>query len=67
LGRPLIKRKKGNWIGHFLPRSCLLKNDSKGNIEGKERRGRRCKQLPDDLNETRKYWTFKQEALDGNV
>jgi hypothetical protein len=28
------------------------------------RRGRRCKRLLDDLNETRGYWKFKEEALD---
>jgi hypothetical protein len=28
------------------------------------RRGRRRKQLLDDLNEKRGYWKFKEEALD---
>jgi len=28
------------------------------------RRGRRLKQLLDDLNETREYWKLKEEALD---
>jgi hypothetical protein len=28
------------------------------------RRGRRCKQLLDDLKEKRRYWKLKEEALD---
>jgi hypothetical protein len=28
------------------------------------RRGKRCKQLLDDLKEMREYWILKQEALD---
>jgi hypothetical protein len=33
-------------------------------IEMKERRGRRRKQLLDDLKEKRIYWKLKEEALD---
>jgi hypothetical protein len=51
------KRRKGNWIGHILSRSCLLKHVIEGKIEGSiemmGRRGRRHKQLLDDLTETR--------------
>ena len=28
------------------------------------RRGRRCKQLPDDVKGTRGYWELKEEPLD---
>jgi hypothetical protein len=28
-----IKRKKANWIGHFLHRNCLLKQIIEGNLE----------------------------------
>jgi hypothetical protein len=28
------------------------------------RRGRRCKQLLDDLKEKRRYWKLEEEALD---
>ena len=31
------------------------------------RRGRRCKQLLDDLKEMRGYWKLKEEALDRTV
>jgi hypothetical protein len=32
-----------------------------------ETRGRRCKQLLDDLKETKGYWKLKEEALHGTV
>jgi hypothetical protein len=48
-----IKRRKTNWIGHILGRNCLLKHVIEGKIEGRiyvtGRRGRRRKQLLDDL------------------
>jgi hypothetical protein len=54
-----IKRRKANWIGHILHRNCLLKQVIEGNLEGKiemtGRRGRRCKQLLDNLKEKRSY------------
>jgi hypothetical protein len=50
-----VKRRKANWIGHILRRNCLLKHVIEGNIEGRRgvtvRRGRRHKQLLDDLKE----------------
>ena len=33
-------------------------------IEGKRRRDRRCKHILEDLQEKRKYWKLKEEALD---
>jgi hypothetical protein len=48
-----MKRRKANWIGHILRRNYLLKQVIKGKIEGRTegmgRRGRRRKQLLDDL------------------
>jgi hypothetical protein len=50
-----IKREKANWIGHILRRDSLLKHVIEGTIEGRikmtGRRGRRHKQLLDDLKE----------------
>jgi hypothetical protein len=50
---------------------CLLKHVIEGKIEGKievtERRGRRRKQLLDDVKEKRTYWKLKEEALDRSV
>jgi len=47
---------------------CLLKHVIEGKIEGrikvKVRRGRRLKQLLDDLEEKRGYCKLKEETLD---
>jgi hypothetical protein len=54
-----IKGRKANWIGHLLRRNCLLKHAIEGKLEGRiemtGRRGRRRKQLLDDLKEKRRY------------
>jgi hypothetical protein len=51
-----------------LRRKCLVKHDIEGKIEGMievtGRRGRRRKQLLDDLKDQRGYWKLKKEALD---
>jgi hypothetical protein len=63
-----IKRRKANWIGHILRRNCLLKHVNEGKLEGRiemtGRRGRRRKQLLDDLKEKKSYRKLKEEALD---
>jgi hypothetical protein len=54
------------WIGHILCRNCLLKHVIEGMTEVRTDvmgRRRRCKQLLDDLKETRRYWKLKEEAL----
>jgi hypothetical protein len=52
-----------------LRRNCLLKQvieeKIKGRIEVTRRRGRRRKQLLDDLGDRRGYSHLKEEALDG--
>jgi hypothetical protein len=62
-----IKRRKDNWIGHILRRNCLPKQVILGKTEGRidmtGRRGRRCKQLLDDLTEATGYWKLKEEIL----
>jgi len=50
-----VKIRNGNWIGHILRKNCLLKRVIEGNIEVTRRRGRRCKQLLDDLREDKIY------------
>jgi hypothetical protein len=59
-----IRRREVNWIGHILRRNCLLSHIIEGKIIGTRRRGRRRKQLLDDLTEARRYWKLKQEAQD---
>jgi hypothetical protein len=60
-----IKRRKANWIGHILRRNCLLKHVIEGKLEGSTEmaggRGRRRKQLLDELKEKRRYWKLKEE------
>jgi hypothetical protein len=62
-----LKRSKANWIGHVLRRNCFVKHVNEGKIEGgigvTGRRGRRRKQLLDDLKENIRYWKLKEEAL----
>ena len=52
-----ISKRKANWIGHILPRNCLLQRvieeKVNGVIEVTGRRGRRRKKLMDDLKERR--------------
>jgi hypothetical protein len=66
-----IKRRKANWIGHIVYRNCLLKRVIEGKLEGRiemtRRRGRRCKQLLNDLKEKRRYWKLKEEELDSTL
>ena len=35
----LIKKRKRNWLGHWLRRNCLLKDCSRRNGKGKKVRG----------------------------
>ena len=63
-----IRKRKANWIGHILRRNCLLQQVIEGKIkeqiEVKRRRGRRRKNLQDDLRDRREYCQLKEEALD---
>jgi hypothetical protein len=64
-------KRRANWFGRILRRNCLLKHVTERNLEGRveitARRGRRHKQLLDDLKEKRGYWKLKEEALDGTM
>jgi hypothetical protein len=59
-----IQRREASWVSHNLRVNCLLKHVIEGKIEGTGRRGRRHKQLQDDLKERRIYWTLKEEVVD---
>jgi hypothetical protein len=58
-----IRQRKANWIGHMLRRNCLLRHIIEGKIRGTRRRGRRRKQLLDELKEARRYWKWKDHTL----
>jgi len=64
----LHTRRKANWTGHILRRNCLLKHVTEWQVEGRLEmtgsRGRRGKQLLDDLKEKRRYRKLKGKALD---
>jgi hypothetical protein len=67
----LIRRRKANCIGHILRRKCRLKHiierKVEGSIEMVGRKGKRRKQLLDDLEQMTGYWKLKEEALDRTV
>jgi hypothetical protein len=42
----------------------MIEGKLEGRIEMTGRRGRRRKQLLDDLKDKRRYWKLKEEALD---
>jgi hypothetical protein len=46
--------------------NAVLKHVTEGNIDGKERRGRRNKLLLYDLKDKRKYWKWNEATLDGS-
>jgi hypothetical protein len=63
-----ISKRKANWIGHILSRNCFLQQVIEGKIKGwievTGRRGRRHRNLLDDLKERRGFSHLKDEALD---
>jgi hypothetical protein len=63
-----MRKRKANWIGYILRRNCLLQRVIEGKVQGRievtGRRGRRRRNLLDDLKERRGYSHLKEEALD---
>ena len=66
-----VKRRKANWIGCILCRNCLLTHITQENIEEgievKGKRGKRRKQVLDDLKDTKGYWKLKEKAIDRSM
>jgi hypothetical protein len=62
-----IRKRKANWIGYTLRRNCLLRKviegKIKGGIEVTGRRGKRRRELIDDLMERRGYCRLNEKAL----
>jgi len=60
--------KEAKWIAHILRTNCLLNLNTELKIEGRAevtgRRGRKRKQILDDLKEIWGYRKLKEEALD---
>jgi len=63
-----IRKRKANWIGHILRRTCLLQRVTEGKIQGgievTGRQGRSRRKLLDGLKERRGYSHLKEDALD---
>ncbi|KAJ4432038.1 hypothetical protein ANN_20652 [Periplaneta americana] len=51
----LIGKRKGNWLGHWLRRNCLLKDALDGMVNGRRVRSRRRYQMIDDI----KIYTYE--------
>ena len=45
----LIRKRKRNWLGHWLKRNCLLKDALEGMVNRKMVRGRRRYQMIDNI------------------
>ena len=45
----LIRKRKRNWMGHWLRRNCLLNDALEGMVNGKNVRGRRKYQMIDNI------------------
>ena len=62
------RRRNANWIGHILRRNCLLKHIIEGKIVGRievtRKRGRKHRQLLDDLKEERICWKLTVKPLE---
>jgi len=63
-----IRKRKVNWIGHILRRNCHLKQVIEGKVKGEmevtRRRGRRRKNVLDELKDRIGYSHLKEKALD---
>ena len=60
-----LLRRKANWIGHFLPRNCLLHGAIEGLMTEVKGAGRRRRiQLLDDLRNRTRYWELNEKTED---
>ena len=58
----LIRKRKRNWLGHWLRRNCLLKDALEGMVNGKNVRGRRRYQMIDNIMINGLYEDTKRKA-----
>ena len=58
----LIKKRKRNWLGHWLRRNCLLKNALEVMVNGKKVQGRRRYQMIDNIMINGLYEDMKRKA-----
>ena len=58
----LIKKRKRNWLGHWLRRNCLLKDALEGTVQGKTVCCRRRYQMIDNIMINGLYEETKRKA-----
>ena len=58
----LIKKRKINWLGHWLRRNCLLKDALEGMVDGKKVCGRRKRQMINNIMINGLYENSKRKA-----
>ena len=58
----LIKKRKRNWLDHWLRRDCLLKDAVEGIVKGKKFRDRRRYLMIDDIMINGLYEDTKRKA-----
>ena len=58
----LIKKRKGNWLGHWLRRNCLLKDALEGILNGMKVRDRKRYQMIDNIFINELYADTKRKA-----
>ena len=58
----LIKKRKRNWLGYWLRRDCVLKDDLEGMVKLKKVRGRRRYQMIDNIIISVLYEDTKRKA-----
>jgi len=62
-----IKRGKADWIGYILLINCLLsrtvEGKKEGDIDGTGKRGRRCRQILNNLKKKRRHLKLKEKAV----
>ncbi|KAJ4444857.1 hypothetical protein ANN_06654 [Periplaneta americana] len=57
-----VRKKKRNWLGHWLRRNCLLKDTLEGMVNGRRVRDRRRYQIMDDIKIYGSYEEAKKKA-----
>ena len=58
----LVKKRKRNWLGHWLGKNCLLKDALEGMVNGKKVRGRRRYKMVDNIMINGLYEDTKAKA-----
>ena len=58
----VIRKRKGNWLGHWLRKNCQLKDALEGMLNRKKVRGRKRYQMIDNIMINGLYEDTKRKA-----